>query len=79
MGTIPQWLSAGIAVIAVVVTVFLNSSATKRMEGTFSARLDGHDRDIVRIDHEQGQQWSEINTTGKAVEKIKGKLGMNGA
>lgn len=79
MGTIPQWLSAGFCMIAVLVTVWLNSNATKRMEGAFAARLDGHDKDIEHIDHEQSQQWTKINSTSEAVAKIKGKIGMNGA
>lgn len=50
-------------------------SMTKGLQEERSDRKD----EIRRLDREQSDQWNDINSAGRAMEKIKGKLGMNGA
>lgn len=75
-------LGAGVVVsINLLGFAFLYGKMTETVEGlTSGLKAERNDRkeDIQRLDREQNEQWVEINATGRAVEKIKGKLQMNG-
>lgn len=73
MGTVPQWIAAGVAVVGVLVTIFLNSNASKRMEGSFAARLDGHATDIGDIKDEQVRQWETLGRHGERITAVESR------
>jgi Spy/CpxP family protein refolding chaperone len=79
----PSWaatLAVGLA------TVLCNALLTAFYYGRLSERVDGHteklsqhQRSFETNTEEQRRQWDEIGDIGKGLEKIKGKLGVNGA
>jgi len=79
----PEW----VATLAVgIVTVLANALLTAFYYGKLSERVDGHtdqlkqhQRSFETNTEDQRRQWVEIGTVGKGLEKIKGKLGVNGA
>jgi hypothetical protein len=76
-----------IATLAVgVATILCNALITAFYYGRLSERVDGHTEKLTQHQRsfetnteEQRDQWEEISKVGKGLEKIKGKLGVNGA
>lgn len=78
-----HWLTfaggmVGQLAIAAFVYGKLTAQVSTNITGLQDEKRDRKD-EISRLDAEQNEQWADINATGRAVEKIKGKLGINGA
>lgn len=79
----PPW----VATLAVgAMTVLANALLTAFYYGKLSERVDGHTEKLYQHQRsfeantdEQRRQWEEIGSVGKGLEKVKGKLGINGA
>lgn len=76
-------IGAGIVVtINLLTAAFIYGKLTESVQGMAKGLNDErNDRkdEIRRIDREQNEQWTEINASGRSIEKLKGKLGVNGA
>lgn len=74
-----QWapVLVTLAVNAVAVAFFYGVSWQK-VKGN-SERLNRVAEEFEKLDREQDEQWSQINRVSGQVERIKGKLGMNGS
>lgn len=72
----PSWVAT---LLAAFVTVAANALLTAYYYGRLSQKVEGHQERLEAIDESRRDQWEQINLTARGIEKIKGKLGINGA
>jgi hypothetical protein len=73
-------LAVGVATILCngLITAFYYGRLAERVDN-HTGKLSEHQRSFEANTEEQRRQWEEIGSVGKGLEKIKGKLGVNGA
>lgn len=77
-----RWLTLiGGVVGQLIIAAFVYGKLTATVSGTAAAvaREESERKaGFERVDKEQDEQWRDINANGRSIEKIKGRLQLNG-
>ena len=73
-----EWVGIGIAGLGVIGTVIGGAKAYGRLQERVASTSDDHVRCQARREKMEGQIFDKLDDLAEGVNKIKGKLGLNG-